>query len=64
MVRTWESCLEETVPSANFTQSWLTFATLFAYRWRISYWFGFLAQFTWLPLHQEFVDSGKYRACL
>ena len=30
-----------------------------ACRWRISYWFGFLAQFTWLPLHQEFVDSGE-----
>jgi hypothetical protein len=30
-----------------------------SHRWRISYWYGFLAQFTFLPLHQEYVDSGE-----
>ncbi len=28
-------------------------------RWRISYWYGFIAQFTFLPFHQEYVDSGE-----
>ena len=28
-------------------------------RWRISYWYGFIAQFTILPFHQEYADSGE-----
>ena len=27
-------------------------------RWRMSYWYGFIAQFTILPFHQEYADSG------
>ena len=30
-------------------------------RWRISYWYGFIAQFTILPFHQEYADSGEMR---
>ncbi|CAL5224711.1 g7442 [Coccomyxa viridis] len=28
--------------------------------WRISYWYGFIAQFTILPFHQEYADSGAF----
>ena len=28
--------------------------------WRIAYWYGFFAQFTLLPFHQEFADSGHF----
>ncbi|EIE18799.1 hypothetical protein COCSUDRAFT_45246 [Coccomyxa subellipsoidea C-169] len=31
--------------------------------WRISYWYGFIAQFTFLPFHQEYVDSGAFTVC-
>ncbi|CAL8470464.1 g10006 [Coccomyxa elongata] len=31
--------------------------------WRISYWYGFIAQFTILPLHQEYIDSGAFTVC-
>ena len=32
-------------------------------RWRISYWYGFVAQFTVLPFHQEYADSGESLHC-
>ena len=28
--------------------------------WRVAYWYGFLAQFTLLPFHQEYADSGHF----
>ena len=28
--------------------------------WRVAYWYGFAAQFTALPFHQEFADSGHF----
>ena len=28
--------------------------------WRWAYWYGFLAQFTVLPFHQELADSGHF----
>lgn len=28
--------------------------------WRIVYWYGFAGQFLWLPIHQEYVDSGHF----
>mmetsp|Transcript_8614 Transcript_8614/g.25881 ORF Transcript_8614/g.25881 Transcript_8614/m.25881 type:complete len:758 (+) Transcript_8614:498-2771(+) len=28
--------------------------------WRIVYWYGFIGQFVWLPIHQEYVDSGHF----
>lgn len=28
--------------------------------WRVAYWYGFAAQFTALPFHQEYADSGHF----
>lgn len=28
--------------------------------WRVAYWYGFAVQFTLLPFHQEYADSGHF----
>lgn len=28
--------------------------------WRLAYWYGFAVQFTVLPFHQEYADSGHF----
>ena len=28
--------------------------------WRVAYWYGFAVQFTVLPFHQEYADSGHF----
>ena len=28
--------------------------------WQLAYWYGFAAQFTLLPFHQEYADSGHF----
>ena len=43
--------------ACNFT--WCGIIMYAPCRWRISYWYGFVAQFTILPFHQEYADSGE-----
>lgn len=33
---------------------------LLATWWRLAYWYGFAVQFTVLPFHQEYADSGHF----
>ena len=37
-----------------------TSPTLLVTWWRLAYWYGFAVQFTVLPFHQEYADSGHF----